>query len=46
MQFKAKIERWRLEADYKHKRTFTAEEAKEAYEQAKEFVSQAKKLLQ
>lgn len=45
-RYLAKIERWRLEADYKHKRTFTDEEAKEAYEEAKEFVSQANKLLQ
>lgn len=40
-----KIEKLRLEADYKHELTFTAEEVREAYDQAKEFVEQAKRLL-
>jgi uncharacterized protein (UPF0332 family) len=41
----AGIERLRLDADYKHERTFTAEEAKETYERAWEFVDQARRLL-
>lgn len=42
----ARIEKSRLEADYKHERIFTAEDAKEAYDQAKEFVDQVKGLLE
>lgn len=41
----ARIEKWRLEADYKHHRIFKAQEAEDAYKHAIAFVEEIKKLL-
>lgn len=40
-----KIEKMRLEADYKHLKKFTQKEAKEAFKEACEFVEVIEKLL-
>lgn len=45
LKFFTRIERARLDADYKHERTFTADEARETFEEAVKFVEMAEELL-
>lgn len=45
LRFFTKIERARLDADYKHERTFTTDEAREVFEEAVKFVEMAEELL-
>jgi len=45
LRFFTKIERARLDADYKHERTFTALESREVFEEAVRFVKMVEELL-